>query len=377
MLIVQDDIYKGSLHLDEVLLSAIPTSIGGAAAFAFVTTDGLNAIFNSSEFRNYCKAGHHFDLYIGIDSVTNESTLAFADALSKQYCGRLIVKVYYDNSSPDIFHPKTTWFKNEDGKGCVAFVGSGNLTLRGLRNNVEVFSWIEQNETEFIETQRTWNGWIEAANEAGRIYDVDDPFIVARARENKWVRSSACRTSGKSKKSIGKDSYYDSAELVITSIPRQHGRGWSQLAMSKEFYQGFFGFEVDEDPSKELDQRRRVLLQAVDDDGALRPAESRAGNISQQSRNFRIELEGARSIRVEDGDYPIVVFVKTGSRSYIYEVFDSESEWLEPLREFAIANNPELRSGHLPKCQTEVATLKAALPDLPIFNIGLIENEEQ
>ena len=89
-LIIQDDVWDGSLHLDEVLLSAIPAAEGGAPAFAFVTKDGLNAVFGSEEFGEFCRAGHHFDLYIGVDSVTNDETLRFAKKLASDLpCAKL------------------------------------------------------------------------------------------------------------------------------------------------------------------------------------------------------------------------------------------------------------------------------------------------
>lgn len=371
MLIIQDDVYSGALHLDEVLLSAIPGSEGGAAAFAFVTKSGLNAIFNSKEFGDFCEAGHHFELYIGIDSITNEDTLAFAKELSEKLGGRLIVKVYYDDSTPDIFHAKTTWFQNPDGNGCVAFVGSGNLTMHGLQKNVEMFSWIEQDRDSFKETLRTWHGWLADAKSAGRIYDIDDPKILARAQKNRWTQEKFPHNVVTDNIPMHSDIAAEPGKsLVVSTIPRQEGRGWSQFAMAKEYYKHFFNFGIDESGENPVPEgSHRVLLRAVNADGTLGPAESRAGNISSKSRNFRIELEAARHVHVATGEFPIAVFLKTGSRTYLYQVFGSDSSWHEALESFALQHNPDLRANQHPKCWIEPGILKSQYPDLPIFNV--------
>ncbi len=370
MLIIQDDAYSGALHLDEVLLSAIPEAEGGAATFAFVTKDGLNAIFNSEEFRNFCKTGHHFELYVGIDSVTTEDTLAFAKKLSSDLGGRLIVKVYYDDSTPNIFHAKTTWFRNPEGDGCVAFVGSGNLTMRGLQKNVEMFSWIEQDRSAFKETLETWNGWLADAARAGRVHDVDNPKILKRASENKWEQKHSLRYFGEDSPSIAEDlSPEPGKSVMISAIPRQESRGWSQFAMAKEYYQNFFGFGIDETGADPVPAgNRRILLRAVDENGTLHPAESRAGNISSSSRNFRMELGAAKSVFVAVGDNPIAVFLKTGPRTYLYQIFGSNSPWSKDLKAFAKKSNPKLPENQLPKCWIEPDALRAQFPELPILN---------
>ncbi len=369
MLVIQDDAYDGALHLDEVILSAITSAESGAAAFAFVTKDGLNAIFASEEFRKFCRQGYHFELYIGIDSITNAGTLSYAKQLSKDLGGRLIIKVYYDESSPNIFHAKTTWFRNSGGDGCVAFVGSGNLTIRGLQSNVEMFSWIEQDKASFAETMKTWNGWLEAAAQAGRIYDIDEPEILERAKANASRRGS---WFGKPKPKGSVDASGFPAEggnLVVSAIPSQRSRGWSQFNMVKDYYTGFFGFAIDESgPQPKPLGSRRILLQAVNEDGSLSLAESRAGVVVGSS-NYRVELEAARNVFVEQGKSPVAVFLKTGSRTYLYQVFGTDAAENEALVSFARANNPRLRSNALPKCRVDSRLLQNEMPDLPLFNV--------
>lgn len=369
MLVIQDEIYEGSLHLDEVMLSAIPSAIKGAGSFAFATQNGINAIFNSNEFRDYCHAGNHFELILGIDSVTNDKALIYAKKLSDSLDGRLIVKVYYDESASSIFHPKTTWFANKpDINGGSMFVGSGNLTLNGLQNNVEMFSWIELDQLCLAETMSTWSKWLHRANAAHHIYAVDDPFILERANANssplkKGTKHVGDRTAFEETKQLLLSNDFN---VIVSSIPRQTDRGWTQFAMKKEYYTGFFGFSTEDTPeAKDV----RVLLRAVNSDSSLQLAESRTGNISRGSRNYRIELDGARNIEVANDDNPIVVIVKTGPREYLYEVFDSTSGLLGPLAKFAQRINPNLPKNQKPKCLTTVKSLRESFPDLPILNV--------
>lgn len=365
-LIVQDEVYEGSLHLDEVMLSALSTSSRGAGAFAFATRNGINAIFNSDEFKDYCKSGKHFELLLGIDAVTNDKTLAYVKKLTDALNGRLIARVYYDNSSSSIFHPKTCWFADENpGNGGSMFVGSGNLTLNGLQNNTEMFSWIDMDQKGLRESEKTWNRWLQCAQDNQRIYAIDDPLILERAKENS---SSSKRTKryGKAERGEASDDFTVSGtcRAIVATMPMQQGRE-SQFVMPKAYYTDFFGFSAKNGTS---DKDFRVLMRAVASDGLMGLAESRAGSISRGSSNYRIELDAARSATVQNGVHPILVAIKTGPRDFLYEVFDVASPYLQLLKDYALRTNRRLRGNELPKCMTNVDELRNSIPNLPIFH---------
>lgn len=366
-LIIQDDIWKGSLHLDEVLLSAIPYAESGAAAFAFATQDGLNAIFGSEEFRDFCRRGHHFDLYIGIDSITDDKTLRFAKKLAFELNGMLNVKVYYNPDRASIFHAKTTWFKNADGDGCLAFVGSGNLTRSGLQKNIEMFSWIEQDEHVFKETLSTWYGWVDSARQAGRIRDIDDSEIIARAKKNEFSTSAAASSRGEAELSDNFAASISNNAVLISKMPKQTGRGWGQFVMSKRFYTDYFGFQDTGKGDKRLHgPKRRVLLRNVDDRGNVGELESRAGNISQSSSNYRIEIEGGHSFDKNDLGTHMIVFVKIDRREYLYHICDSKSSWCMELSTFADEHKTkDLKGG--PKCLVSLPLFENEFPDHPLI----------
>ena len=365
-LIIQDDIWEGSLHLDEVLLAAIPDAESGAAAFAFATQDGLNAIFGSEEFRKFCRRGHHFDLYIGIDSITDDRTLQFAKKLASELNGMLNVKVYYNPDNASIFHAKTTWFKSTDGNGCLAFVGSGNLTRSGLQKNIEMFSWIEQDEQAFKETLNTWNGWVSSARQAGRIHDIDDSEIIARAKKNKFSRSSGGSSQGESEQSDNYGASISDNAVLISKMPKQSGRGWGQFVMSKRFYTDYFGFPDTSKGDKRVHgPERRVLLRNVDDRGNVGELESRAGNISKSSSNYRVEIDGGHSFDENDLETHMITFVKIDRREYLYHICDSKSPWCMELSTFADEHkSKDLKGG--PKCLVSLSLFESDFPDHPL-----------
>lgn len=384
MLVIQDDVWSGSLHLDEVLLSAIPEAEDGAAAFAFATKDGLNAIFGSEEFLSYCQHGHHFDLYIGIDSVTTPKALEFAKSLSSRLKGKLNVWVYYDESPSSIFHAKTTWLRNQGGDGCIAFVGSGNLTRAGLQKNVEMFSWIEQDKGAFATTLNTWNGWVEAADKAGRLWEVDNETILARASQNIPTRSvDEPPSSGgfSSETSIIDRVPEDSGAVIISQMPKQSGRGWGQFVMTKSFFEDYFGIDLDRKDGQwvvsSTARRHRVLLREVHEDGTIGELESRAGNISRSSSNFRIELAGGHRLEENDDAKIFVVFVKIGAREYLYEINPDSSVWNRQLETFAEENRGALTGK--PKCRVSLSTFAKAFQGYPLLKAleALSESKEE
>ena len=373
MLVIQDNCYKDALHLDEVLLSAIEGACKGSAAFAFATIDGLSAVFGSREFMDYCnKRGNHFELYLGVDSITDKRALDYARELMAQTSERLKVWVYYNKSSEGIFHPKATWLKNEGTEGgCLAFVGSGNLTRGGLQKNVEMFTWIEQDEDSFTVTMNTWLGWLASAKAAGYLYEVDDPEILERAERNVWRKKESKAHDKVSEKSSELIVPTDGLSVIVSQMPKQSGknpRGWGQYAMKKEYYTDYFGFEILEKDGKVYSTgMRRVLLYNVRKDKSVGSMESRRGNTSSGSNNYRLELEAGGEINNLQPRNPIVVFLKTGERTYLYQLFEDGDPLFDKLIDFAIVNNPKKPKTELPKCRVSAETLRQAFPDIQIL----------
>ena len=91
-------------------------------------------------------------------------------------------------------------------------------------------------------------------------------------------------------------------------------------------------------------------------------------NISRSINNYRLELATDRNVKVDAGARPVVVFVKTGERTYLYQVFDSNSKWTNDLLALARQSNERLRKTENVKCRISVRKLMEAMPDLPLVN---------
>ena len=104
-----------------------------------------------------------YSLIVGIDEITN---LASLEALSviKAAKPNLIVKAFDHNNRGSLFHPKLSYFKNQDESGTL-IVGSGNLTLGGLRRNREAFSLLQLSVDELVRIEQYWNAWLIQSNE--------------------------------------------------------------------------------------------------------------------------------------------------------------------------------------------------------------------
>jgi hypothetical protein len=135
--------------------------------------------------------------------------------------------------------------------------------------------------------------------------------------------------------------------------------------MAKEYYTDYFGFSIGDDPDK-IDHR--ILLKPVFENGETGPMVSAKGNISRSSHNYRLELAAARNVKVDAGARPVVVFVKTGERTYLYQVFGSNSKWTNDLLALARQSNDRLRKTENVKCRISVRKLMEAMPDLPLVN---------
>lgn len=111
MLYIQDPDYTKSVLLHDAILDIMDKAIYGIATYAFVTNEGLQLLFEIENFEKFInKDGSKFILLMGIDEVTNTRTLVKARALTDKYTN-LEIKVFFDNKSSNIYHPKYSFFK--------------------------------------------------------------------------------------------------------------------------------------------------------------------------------------------------------------------------------------------------------------------------
>lgn len=316
-ILIQDQSFSESFSLHEALLYACQDADEGSAAFAFVTAAGAKLYLEDQLFLNMIGRGQ-FKLIVGLDAITDPAALSKLGQLESDY-SNLEVLAFLNDTPNSIFHPKCTWFKNSDGGTVV--VGSGNLTVGGLRRNREVFAVLEVSIDEINKLQDQWNRWLSESSSL--LYPVDDPAVLERAAQNRRLRTfvrSAVQESGTNTEitattayEIDDDatdwSYADNSEVLLAELPKGGSR-WNQAGFSKETFITFFG-------ATPGNISHRILLRQVKDDQSLSEIENRP-SVTVKSKNYRFELAAASHLPYPDVGKPIVVFVKISTRMFLY-----------------------------------------------------------
>lgn len=308
-LYIQDPTDQEAPFLHERILEACEGATRGAGAFAFVTSEGVDLLLRDDIFRRFA-ARRTFDLIVGVDEVTNVRALTALQETSRELPG-LTARVFYHDLPQAIFHPKVCWFRHRS-RGFI-FVGSGNLTARGLRGNWEAFAVdeIEANAADALEAQ--WARWVEI--HATHLRPLDDEHVLARAALNVRRRRPGGRPPApeEEEREVAEEPPVGPTlvhRVLVAEIPRASDR-WNQANFDLNSFRTFFGAQ----PGRV----QRIVLQHVDASGAPGPLETRP-SVSVRSRNFRFELEAAAGLSYPRLGRPIAVFVEIGPRTFRYRL---------------------------------------------------------
>jgi len=335
MLHFQDPYFSDSYTLHEALIQSCSTSIQGKGAYAFATKSGIEILLKDRVFDSLLDRGE-YSLIVGIDEITN---LASLEALSviKAAKPNLTVKAFDHNNRGSLFHPKLSLFKNQDESGTL-IVGSGNLTLGGLRRNREAFSLLQLSVDELVRIEQYWNTWLIHSNEL--LKDIDNADVIRKATDNQCVR----RTRPDEEVLVEEEipvaeldeieilhqdgwQFYPDSEVLIAEIPRSGDR-WKQANFDIDTFQNFFG-------ATRGDNNQRILLRNINDDLTLSEIEVRP-SVSVVSQNYRFELDAASGLAYPNNGKPIGVFVKVTTRMFLYHLYMPNqflyaeiSDWLQ------------------------------------------------
>lgn len=338
MLHFQDPYFSDSYTLHEALIQSCATSIQGKAAYAFASKSGIEILFKDSVFDSLLDRGE-FSLIVGIDEITN---LASLEALSviKAAKPNLTVKAFDHSNRGSLFHPKLSYFKNQDETGNL-IVGSGNLTLGGLRRNREAFSLIKLSVDELLRIEQYWNAWLLQSNEL--LKDIDNIEVIRKATDNQYIRRIRIRRPDEEVviedkipivgleeiEILHQDGwqFYSDNEVLIAEIPRSGDR-WKQANFDTDTFQNFFG-------ATPGDNSQRILLRNINNDLTLSEIEIRP-SVSVVSQNYRFELDAASGLPYPNVGKPIGVFIKVTTRMFLYHLYmpteplyNEFNEWLQ------------------------------------------------
>jgi len=323
MLHFQDPYFSDSYTLHEALIQSCSTSIQGKGAYAFATKSGIEILLKDSVFESLLDRGE-YSLIVGIDEITNLASLETLNEI-KVAKPNLTVKAFDHNNRGSLFHPKLSYFKNQDQSGTL-IVGSGNLTLGGLRRNREAFSLLQLSVDELTRIEQYWNAWLLQSNEL--LKDIDNADVIRKATDNQYIRRTRIRRPDEEAaieeeipvvdlddiETLHQDGwqFYPDSEVLIAEIPRSGDR-WKQANFDIDTFQNFFG-------ARPGDNSQRILLRNINDDLSLSEIEVRP-SVSVVSQNYRFELDAASGLPYPNNGKPIGVFVKVTTRMFLYHLY--------------------------------------------------------
>ena len=166
MLFIQDFSFSRSYSLHEALIKSCADSIKGYGAYAFASSSGAEILLKDKEFEALLERGS-YSMVVGLDEITNPACLETLSQIKEQR-PNLEVRAFCYSNGGSLFHPKVSFFKGRDGSGSL-IVGSGNLTLGGLRKNREAFGVVSLSAKEFQRIEADWLSWLaESSPRLGR-----------------------------------------------------------------------------------------------------------------------------------------------------------------------------------------------------------------
>ena len=368
MLYFQDSSYSQQLSTDEALIKSCSSAIKGFGAYAWATRDGIKLLLEDQEFINLFERGSYHAI-VGVDSITNIESLEDLSNLKKKY-PNFNVQIYYEKRRKGIFHPKFSLFKNENSKGSL-IIGSGNLTVSGLRINKEAFGSIELDQNRYNEAENYWKKWLEESHD--KLKSPDDPEILEKAKKNTFVKISSIQNKSRKEILVSIDAemqkikdiqssveegweFFETSKVLIAEIPKS-GNRWKQANFDKNTFKEFFGAYT-------FDSSHRVILRNIKNDGSLSEIESRQ-NVTVKSHNYRFELDAASGLDYPEKGKPIGIFVQITTRMFLYHLFMPKDKGHEQLAVWS-KRNWKGKSEKIKRITTSVKKIKKIL-DKSVF----------
>jgi hypothetical protein len=285
-------------HLLDALLDAASGAERGGGIFAFATADGIRTLLGEDAFHGLLEGGP-FELVVGVDATTNARALNELAHKSKQHSGLSGLVFLHDLAV--IFHPKLSWFAS--GKKLTLIVGSGNLTVRGLRGNWEAFTVATLSGAAASSAESKIRQWLEV--HSVELVSPTDPRAIQRAERNTGrERDQKHPPLSKEPEPLPKE-----ALVLVAEAPKSGSRP-SQVNFSKHFYENFFGAKAG--------TKQQVLLYSVSSSGTIGDAEVRPSS-NRDSRNFSLELNAFRTPPPTTGPPVIGVYVKLPEGVFLYQ----------------------------------------------------------
>lgn len=334
-----------SEHLLEALLQAAVGADRGGAIFAFATADGIRTVLQDPAFAPLLTDGE-FTLVVGVDSVTDQRALAELASSATTFAGLTGLVLVHDEAV--LFHSKLSWFRHGDSFTVV--VGSGNLTVRGLRENWEAFGSLVLEGDAADEVEGQLEDWL--ARHQGLLLPPTDPKALERAGRN----TGRERDLKHARRSTTTENVEVDLEVLVAETPKSGTRP-SQVNFSKALYEGFFGAEAG--------SGRRVTLRSVAADGTVGSVENPPSS-DRGSQNYSLELSAFRVTPAKAA--PVIgVYARLPQGSFLYQRIAPGEAGYDELASFLDKRwfGP---SHHMRRVTAAADDVRNAWPDSPLWS---------
>lgn len=345
------DLISPTLH-ETIILNSIGAERGGGM-YSYATRDGVDLLLGDEVMASLLEIGP-FHLIVGIDAITNEASLEALRGYTQKF-PYLSVQIFLHGRNDATFHPKFCWFISNDTGS--AIVGSGNLTVRGLRGNWEAFTISELSPEQVLELNEFWSQWINS--NGVELKSLDDPDVILQARENQRRTRQIRRTVRQGTPPPHEEELIQIAgdyESLIAEIPRGSTR-WNQANFDLETFQTFFGAIPG--------NQQRIVLQHINLDGSRGDIESRP-SVAVRSHNYRFELAAASGLEYPDDGRPIGVFVKLAPRTFHYRLLMPSQPGYRTISTF-LDENWQGRADRVRRIPINSNDLRDVWPDSPLW----------
>lgn len=328
---LQDPSDAESTYLIEEVISASLGADSGGAAFAFASAGGVRLLEGNSSFDDFVSR-RPFDLVVGVDAVTDQAALNCLTAWARKRPHLSVSAFLTPLESSAIFHPKLCWFGR--ARSTEVLVGSGNLTVRGLRGNWEAFGRAVLHGADARQVRSDWSDW--RVRNGPHIRPLTDAEVTARAASNRGFEGLPRPRGGPGghvaliEREDGQISVVGhpppTANVLVAELPKA-GNRWNQANFSLSTFRDFFGAEPQ--------QSHEVFFFNVSADGTRGTIERRPA-VAVKSQNYRFELQAAKGRPYPRQGRPIVVFVLVAKRTFLYTLllpgesgYQAVSSWLD------------------------------------------------
>ncbi len=301
---LQDPTLPDPVYLLEAILDASRGAVSCVGMFAFASRAGVDSLIVDPEITGFLR-NSAMSLVVGIDAVTDRGALVRLQEL-EQVNRRLRVRVFW-NPSGALFHPKIARFEYPGG-GQSMIVGSGNLTLGGLRQHFEAFSVMRAKAHERLDTS-SLDRFL--AVHSANLRPIDNEALDRAARNTMHdprrqpeLESEPCTPTGDVDwPASGTDRF------LIAQIPRAGAR-WRQIHFNAAVIEHFFRVRPD--------SVQRVYLVECHQNGTFAEQEVRPCVYSSTNMNYKIEVASHRGEPYPNTGRPVAIYRELQARSFAY-----------------------------------------------------------